>query len=101
MAEEAIDFVRTKRGIVCPNAGFRVQLATYSERFVGNRAKQAMTSGTWTRKPGGNLRPKISEGIAERIRRFRSGSASTASSSVVAQVAAQEVVTSGLSNARP
>jgi len=60
-ATEAIDLVRVKRGIVCPNTGFRIQLATYSERFVGNRGAGAT-----------NVHPlKISDGIASRLRSFK------------------------------
>ncbi|KZP21074.1 phosphatases II, partial [Athelia psychrophila] len=38
-AGEAIDIVKAKRGIVKPNDGFRVQLARYAERYVGERAR--------------------------------------------------------------
>lgn len=75
-AAEAIDFVRAKRGIVCPNSGFRIQLATYSEQFMGNSAKR--TSGI-----SASISPrvsKISEGIAQRIRRFKTGSTSIVAS---------------------
>jgi atypical dual specificity phosphatase len=39
-ASEAVEFVQARRGIVCPNLGFRTQLATYAERFSEQR--QAM-----------------------------------------------------------
>jgi atypical dual specificity phosphatase len=72
-AAEAIDKVRAKRGVVCPNYGFRLQLATYSERFVGNRGKPG--NGQVLRRSGRSS--KISDGIADRIRRFRGGGSNT------------------------
>ena len=36
---EAIDFVRAKRGVVCPNLGFRQQLETYGKQFDGEDFK--------------------------------------------------------------
>jgi len=81
-AAEAIDFVRAKRGIVCPNVGFRTQLATYSEQFVGDRAKRG--GGVITIK-GPHL-SKISEGIAQRMRRFKSGDTGSTSTAALKQV---------------
>jgi len=68
-AAEAIGQVRAKRGIVCPNDGFRTQLATYSERFVGIRGKpSAGEASSATARSS-----RISEAIVERIRRFKAG----------------------------
>lgn len=78
-AAEAIEFVRAKRGIICPNAGFRNQLAIYSEQFVGNRAKRVDGIAT-TRAP------RVSKRIAERIRRLKSGAAGPTSTAVLDQV---------------
>ncbi|KAF9462923.1 protein-tyrosine phosphatase-like protein [Collybia nuda] len=61
-AIEAITHTQAKRGIVCPNIGFRRQLETYSHRFVSKRLKQR----------GGKV-AKISGDIAERIRRLQAG----------------------------
>ena len=71
-AQEAIDFVRSKRGIVNPNGGFRTALMIYSERFVGGRGKRA-TGGSTSGSAVANRKAKISEGIADRIRRFKGG----------------------------
>jgi len=81
-AAEAIDFVRAKRGIVCPNVGFRTQLATYSEQFVGGRAKRG--GGVITTE--GPRLSKISEGIAQRMRRFKSGDTGSTSTTALKQV---------------
>lgn len=64
-AAESIAFVKAKRGIVCPNTGFRRQLEVYATRFVGRRA--AERAG----RPSGKGVNKISGGIAERIRRLK------------------------------
>lgn len=69
-AAEAIDFVRAKRGIICPNDGFRTQLAIYSERFVGNKNKRTGEAAS-----GNGRSSKINEGIGDRIRQFKAGSA--------------------------
>lgn len=74
-AAEAIDMVKAKRGIICPNLGFRVQLDRYSERFVGNRVKHGTSIVAAVRRTS-----RLSDGIAERIRRFK------ASGSVVGPV---------------
>jgi protein-tyrosine phosphatase len=58
---ESIEFVQAKRGIVCPNNGFRQQLVTYSHRFTAEN-----------RKREGRGVFKLSEGIADRIRIFKS-----------------------------
>jgi len=81
-AAQAIDLVRKKRGVICPNDGFRTQLVTYSERFVGKRRKPSAG-----RAPGHSS--KISEGIADRIRRFKAGGA-TSSTNVLQQVKVEE-----------
>ncbi|KAG9036717.1 hypothetical protein FRB95_008048 [Tulasnella sp. JGI-2019a] len=86
-AADAVDFVREKRPIVCPNAGFRVQLAEYSERFVGNRATHRVGGPSATK----GRKSKISVGIFERIRRLKSGAtrvAETADGSSVVVVTA-------------
>ncbi|KAG6910211.1 hypothetical protein DXG01_012346 [Tephrocybe rancida] len=59
-ATEALEYTQTKRGIVCPNNGFRMQLETYAENFVGNRQKQGTTKV-----------PKIGRDIAQRIHQLR------------------------------
>jgi atypical dual specificity phosphatase len=61
-ATEAVEFVQGKRKIVCPNLGFRVQLEEYAIRFVGRRDRKGSGKGS-----------RISSGIAERIRRLRTG----------------------------
>ncbi len=73
-AHEAIDFVISKRNIVCPNLGFRYQLETYATRFYagGTKAKAGPTTST------GRLAHAVSEGIAERIRKLKSRSSSQA-----------------------
>lgn len=86
-AGEAIDAVKAKRGIINPNSGFRVQLASYAERYVGNRAQgqNGVSDVSRTRSA------KISNGIAARIRRFK-GETIVASSSAIAlaQVESEE-----------
>ena len=39
VASEAIDFLRAKRGVVCPNLGFRQQLEAYGKQFNGEDFK--------------------------------------------------------------
>jgi len=56
---EAIDFVREKRSIACPNIGFRNQLDTYSMSFYANGQKGQMK----TVQPGPN--------IADRVKRLK------------------------------
>jgi atypical dual specificity phosphatase len=63
-ASEAIAFVQSKRGIVCPNLGFRTQLESYATRFVGRSAK---TDRLPARRVFGTV-------IAERIRQLKIGS---------------------------
>ncbi|KAF8075036.1 protein-tyrosine phosphatase-like protein [Lyophyllum atratum] len=60
---ETLEYTQAKRGIVCPNSGFRQQLDTYAEGFVGGRKAQGVTR---VAKMGGD--------IAERIRQLRSAS---------------------------
>lgn len=45
-AIEAIEYVQSKRSIVCPNPGFRLQLAQYSMPFVKamRKPRQAVVS---------------------------------------------------------
>jgi len=62
-AEESIDFVISKRSIVCPNLGFRMQLDTYATRFYTGGLKLNHAART-TRS--------VSSGIADRVRRLRS-----------------------------
>jgi len=64
-AAESIAFVQAKRGIVCPNMGFRQQLEIYATRFVGRRAMKHVEG------PSRRNVSKISGGIAERIRRLK------------------------------
>ncbi|KAF5373296.1 hypothetical protein D9615_007487 [Tricholomella constricta] len=59
-AREALEHTQAKRGIVCPNLGFRKQLDAYAEGFVGRRHKQ-----------GGTTVAKIGGEIAERLRRLK------------------------------
>lgn len=63
IATEAIAYTQAKRGIVCPNIGFRKQLEIYSHRFVGKRSNRRESRVA-----------KISGDIAERIRRLQAGS---------------------------
>jgi atypical dual specificity phosphatase len=37
--DEAISFIQSKRGIACPNTGFRSQLEIYASRFMGTKSK--------------------------------------------------------------
>jgi len=83
-AGEAIDLVRAKRSIICPNDGFRAQLAIYSERFVGNRVRRGAGAAPAKGRPS-----KISDGIADRIRRFKAGGA-TPSAGALQQVKVEE-----------
>jgi len=83
-AAEAIDLVRAKRSIICPNDGFRAQLAVYSERFVGNRTRHDAAAAPAKGRPS-----KISDGIADRIRRFKAGRA-TSSAGALRQIEAEE-----------
>ena len=68
-SKEAIDFVISKRPIVCPNLGFRLQLETYSHRFCPQKK--------------GRLRiTSVGESIGARIRKLRRGSGKEPSSPV-------------------
>lgn len=87
-AQEAIDLVRSKRCIANPNPGFRTALAIYSERFVGGRGKRA-AGGTQKSSGVANRKAKISEGIADRIRRFKGGGDPTEGTSTQAAVKTQ------------
>ncbi|KAG5642630.1 hypothetical protein DXG03_002468 [Asterophora parasitica] len=60
-AKEALEHTQARRGIVCPNVGFRKQLDTYAEGFVASGHKQGSTKIT-----------RIGGDIAERIRRLKS-----------------------------
>lgn len=75
-AHEAIDLAQSKRGIVSPNLGFRVQLEEYALRFVG-----AGKAGG-----GGIPRLKISAGIGSRIRMFKFGASSSSPSPAPAPI---------------
>lgn len=92
-AQEAIDFVRSKRGVANPNDGFRTALAIYSERFVGSRGKQA-AGGSISGPAAGTRKSKISEGIADRIRRFKGGSGSSEEAITQTVVKDDEVIAS-------
>jgi atypical dual specificity phosphatase len=67
-ASEAIQFVQSKRGIVCPNPGFRTQLEKYATRFAGRQGK-----GQEGGKVEGERGLRISAGIAERVRQLKAG----------------------------
>ncbi|KAH8798714.1 protein-tyrosine phosphatase-like protein [Flagelloscypha sp. PMI_526] len=65
---EAIEYVQAKRGIICPNLGFRQQLDQYADKFVGGK------------RPGGRIvghKKVLSAGIASRIKLFKSSTASS------------------------
>jgi atypical dual specificity phosphatase len=74
IGQEAITFVQAKRAVISPNPGFRRQLDTYATRFIGLRPKGV----------DGSRRFRISEGIAERMRRLASGNPSDAQGGVAA-----------------
>jgi len=59
-ASEALAHTQAKRGIICPNIGFRKQLEAYSQKFVGKRARPRENKG-------------IGADIAERIRQLKGG----------------------------
>jgi len=59
IASETIEFVRTKRTFICPNVGFRTQLYEYSTTFYGKGQKNGLH------------RQKVSNGIADRIKRLK------------------------------
>jgi atypical dual specificity phosphatase len=48
-ASEAIEFLRKKRPIVCPNIGFRRQLENYSEPFILSKQLSRKRSGIMER----------------------------------------------------
>ncbi|SRR5216683_5114752 len=58
-ADEALAAVRARRGIVCPNAGFRRQLEEYAVQVTRGRGKA-----------GAPRPPKVGENVAEAIRRL-------------------------------
>ena len=74
-AHEAIDFVISKRSIVSPNLGFRLQLETYAERF--SQAVDGAKTRT-TRSVSRRRLANVSEGIAERIRKLTTRSSDQA-----------------------
>lgn len=59
-ADEAVNAVREKRPIVCPNLGFRRQLEEYAAQVNGGRGPGR----------GGPRRAKLGENVAEVIRRL-------------------------------
>ncbi|KAK0202787.1 protein-tyrosine phosphatase-like protein [Desarmillaria ectypa] len=62
-AKEAVKFVKSKRGIVQPNAGFARQLEIYAKRYAN--VSQSGRENTFSR----NIKKlKISDGAAKRIR---------------------------------
>jgi len=69
IGQEAIAIVQAKRSIICPNLGFRRQLDAYATQFIGRRPKGA-------ENPSGNRLFRISEDIAERMRRLKSNKSS-------------------------
>jgi atypical dual specificity phosphatase len=60
LTSEALAHTQAKRGIICPNIGFRRQLETYSRRFVGQRSQRRESRG-------------IGADIAGRIRQLTGG----------------------------
>lgn len=60
LASEALAHTQAKRGIICPNIGFRKQLEIYGQRFVGKRSQQRESKG-------------IGADIAERLRQLKGG----------------------------
>ena len=61
-SQEAIDFVISKRAIVCPNIGFRRQLETYSVRFSTNKGFVARSK---SRING------VGQGVAAQVRKLK------------------------------
>jgi len=57
--DEALAAVRSKRGMVCPNMGFFLQLKKYAAQVLREKGKD------------GAPRAKISEGVAEAIRKLK------------------------------
>lgn len=78
-AGEAIDIVKAKRGIVNPNEGFRVQLARYAERYVGNGGQGQSEASAASRT---RTTTRIGDGIAARIRRLKAGTVAASSTGV-------------------
>lgn len=64
---EAIEFVQSKRGIVCPNFGFRQQLDTYALQFEGKRPIKP------AKRPFANRVSNIGGSLAHRIRMLKIG----------------------------
>jgi len=59
---DSIAFVQSKRSAVCPNLGFRQQLDAYSLRFSHNR---------WKRPASLRSFKSVSEGVMQRVKKFR------------------------------
>ncbi|KAJ3549615.1 hypothetical protein NMY22_g807 [Coprinellus aureogranulatus] len=77
-AVDAIEFVQARRSIVCPNAGFRLQLVRYSVPFVKERRKTKTAS--------------VSSDIASRIRSLFPDKATKATRRTKTVVVAEEAV---------
>ena len=75
---EALDYVISRRSIVCPNLGFRNQLEVYGMRYIGKTS----TSRYPTRR---RRITNMGEGIAHRIRKLTGGQ-STVQVKAVAQI---------------
>ncbi|THH30111.1 hypothetical protein EUX98_g4080 [Antrodiella citrinella] len=58
-ASEAIDFVKAKRPIICPNLGFRRQLETYSVRFYTGQGSFAAKSVSRITGVGQSIRARV------------------------------------------
>lgn len=61
LPSEALAHTQGKRGIICPNIGFRKQLEIYAQKFVRKRPLQRESKG-------------IGADIAGRIRQLKGGS---------------------------
>lgn len=68
-APESISFVQSKRGIVCPNIGFRHQLEAYEERCNGSVNGSVKDGKRRLRTKRTSAR--IGDGMAARITRFK------------------------------
>lgn len=68
-APESISFVQSKRGIVCPNIGFRHQLEAYEERCNGSVNGSVKDGKRRLRTKRTSVR--IGDGMAARISRFK------------------------------
>lgn len=70
-APESISFVQSKRGIVCPNLGFRHQLEAYEERCNGSVDGSISVKDGKRRLRAKRTSLRIGDGMAARITRFK------------------------------